>query len=170
MFQQTDIEVANKTSRANGAVGQRAITPKQVREYLELFCSKEDTTVLDFGAGKTAAHQRALLELGWAVTAHEFGDNIDVRFHNELALMNRYDVVYASNVLNVQSSVDMARTTIEQIAGAVKNNGCFFGNYPSSPRKSDISGYDMVKLLQEQFSLVHRVGGTVSAPLWMCKK
>jgi len=170
MFDQADIEVANKTSRANGAVGKKAITPKHVCEYLELFRDKKTTTILDFGAGKTAAHARDLLADGWAVTAHEFGDNINRDFHCENALERTYDVIYASNVLNVQSNTAMARETINQAATALNIGGHFFANYPSSPRKSNITGYDMVKLLQEQFSLVHRVAGTPSAPLWLCCK
>jgi len=170
MFNQTDIEVSNKTSRANGAGGKNAIVPRYVREYLELFYDKEDTMVLDFGAGKAAAHAQAMLDDGWMVTAYEFGDNIDPRVHNELALMQQYDIVYASNVLNVQSGHDMAYTTIKQIADVVKENGVFFANFPASPRKSTINARGMEILLLEQFGAVYCVGGTASAPLWMCEK
>jgi len=170
MFAQEDIAVANKTSRANGAVGSRAITPKFVRQHVELFYDKEDTMILDFGAGKRAAHAQALLEIGFLVTAYEFGENIDPRVHNELALMQTYHIVYASNVLNVQSGFTMARATIKQVADVVKEDGVFFANYPASPRKSDITPKEMMQLLLEQFSTVYRVGGTTSAPLWQCEK
>lgn len=170
MFNQADIEVANKTSRNSGAVGKNAIVPRFVRQHLELFFDKEDTMVLDFGAGKTAAHAQALLEDGFNVLAYEFGDNIDPRVHCELALMNKYDIVYASNVLNVQSGFDMARATIKQVADVVKEDGKFFCNFPASPRKSDISVDEMACLLLEEFIVVSRVGGTTSAPLWMCTK
>jgi len=170
MFAQTDIEVANKTSRANGAVGKNAITPRFVREHVELFFDKEDTMILDFGAGKAAAHAQAMLADGFMVTAYEFGENIDPRVHNELALMQTYHIVYASNVLNVQSGFDMARATIKQVADVVKEDGKFFANFPSSPRKSDITPKEMLRLLLEQFFFVSRVGGTASAPLWMCEK
>jgi hypothetical protein len=170
MFAQEDIQVANKTSRANGAVGAKAIVPRHVRGFIESFYNKETTTVLDFGAGKTAAHAQALLADGWMVTAYEFGDNIDPRVHNELALMQTYDIVYASNVLNVQSNVEMARATIKQIVSVVKKSGHFFANFPSSPRKSDITSDEMADLLKEQFGAVYQVGGTKSAPLWTCFK
>ena len=169
MFQQEDITVANKTSRANGAVGKNAIVPRKVREYLAQFGS-DATTILDFGAGKTAAHAEAMKQDGWAVTAHEFGDNIDPRFHNELALTQVYDVVYASNVLNVQSGVDMARATIKQVANVVIEDGVFFANFPQSPRKSDMTPKKLGQLLLEQFATIHRVGGSASAPLWICIK
>ena len=167
MFAQQDIQVANKTSRTNGAVGKNAIVPRKVREYLGAYCD-EEITILDFGAGKTAAHQQAMLQDGWAVTAYEFGDNVDPRFHNELALMQTYDIVYASNVLNVQSGFDMARATIKQVADVVVTGGVLFANYPASPRKSEITPKEMEWLLMEQFGAVTRVGGIKSATLWMC--
>lgn len=170
MFAQEDIVVANKTSRANGAIGKNAITPRYVREHIELFFDKEDTMVLDFGAGKAAAHAQAMLADGFMVTAYEFGENIDPRVHNELALMQTYHIVYASNVLNVQSGFAMARATIKQVADVVKKDGKFFANFPSSPRKSDMTPKEMVQLLLEQFDTVERVGGTASAPLWVCGK
>jgi len=170
MFAQEDIQVANATSRANGAVGKNAITPRYVREHIALFYDKEDTMVLDFGAGKAAAHAQAMLADGFMVTAYEFGENIDPRVHNELALMQTYHIVYASNVLNVQSGFAMARATIKQIADVVKEDGKFFANYPATPRKSDMTPKEMVQLLLEQFEFVFRVGGTASAPLWMCVK
>jgi hypothetical protein len=169
MFKQEDIAVANATSRTNGAVGANALVPRAVREYLYDFNTKEGT-ILDFGAGKHAAHAQSLIAEGYQVLAHEFGDNIDPRVHCELALMNKYDVVYASNVLNVQSSIKMARATIAQVADVTLETGVFFANYPTSPRKSDITPKRMIQLLLEQFKNVIRVKGTASAPVWMCTK
>ncbi len=170
MFNQKDVEVANKTSRNSPAIGGKAIVPKYVREHLELFCEPEDTLILDFGAGKTAAHARALLNDGWYCTAHEFGANVDNRYHNPLALSHDYHIVYASNVLNVQSSERMARETIKQIADTLKDGGCFFTNYPRDPCKSCLHPDEMADLLFEQFTIIKRIGGSAQAPLWMCTK
>lgn len=170
MFAQEDIAVANKTSRANGAVGKNAITPRFVRQHVEMFYNKKDTMILDFGAGKQAVHTRAMLADGFLVTAWEFGDNVNPQFHNECALMQKYYIAFASNVLNVQSSVAMARATINQAAAVLYDNGKLFANYPASPRKSDITVKEMEQLLLEKFDFVTRVDGTVNAPLWMCKK
>lgn len=168
MFNEAHVAVANATSRTNGAIGAKAIVPRVVREYLGY--PDDDTMILDFGAGKHAVHAQALLEDGHNVLAHEFGDNIDPRVHCELALMNKYDIVYASNVLNVQSTTLMARATLRQIANATKEGGVFFANYPSSPRKSDMTAKKMVQLLLEQFTTVVRVEGTAPAPVWKCIK
>jgi hypothetical protein len=170
MFNQEDITVANKTSRNNGAVGRGAITPRWVRNWVNAVYEKADTMILDFGAGKAAAHAQAMLADGFMCTAYEFGDNVDKRFHNELALMQKYHIVYASNVLNVQSGFAMTRETLKQIADVLLDDGDFIANYPASPRKSDMTTGEMAQLLSEQFSTVSRVGGTPSAPLWLCGK
>jgi len=170
MFAQKDIAIANATSRTNGAVGANAITPRKVRKYLSMFDNK-DGTILDFGAGKHAAHAQALRDEGYTVIAHEFGDNFSFDYHDPAALFYKYDVVYASNVLNVQTGLAMARATIKQVADVVDHHGVFIANYPTSPRKSDITPKEMVQLLLEQFNTVTRMQGTTaSAPVWLCTK
>lgn len=168
MFNKSDILVANKTSRNSPVIGGKAIVPKAVREHLELFCDKANTLILDFGAGKTAAHAEALKAAGWQVTAYEFGDNVDKRYHNPLALSQKYHIVYASNVINTQSDEKMARKTIGQIADVLKEGGKLFCNYPISPRKSLLCTGKIADLLFEEFNVVKRVGGSAQAPLWTC--
>ena len=168
MFNQTDIEVANKTSRNNGAVGANAITPRYVREIIDTEYEKEDTRILDFGAGKAAAHAMAMRKDGYDISAFEFGDNFNPRIHTLLALAHTYHIVYASNVLNVQSGAEMAKETIKLIADVLLDDGEFIANYPASPRKSDLTAKEMEMLLRQQFKFVERVGGSASAPLWTC--
>ena len=171
MYNQADVAVANATSRTNGAVGANAIVPRKVREYLADFSNKEGT-ILDFGAGKHAAHAQALRDEGYTnVTAYEFGDNVNPQLHDVDALERKYDVVYASNVLNVQSHLAMMAMTIRKIADAVNPMGVFIANYPQSPRKSNLTPSEVVELLEEQFETVIRMKGTTaSAPVWMCMK
>jgi len=169
MYDQKDIETANKTSRNSSAIGAKAITPKFVMQYLKT-CKKADTTILDFGAGKAAAHAQTLLKQGWKCTAYEFGDNTNPDLHDKKALARKYNIVYASNVLNTQSNITMALETIEQVLNVVKKNGIFVCNYPLSPRKADITVEKMVSLLSKHFKTITRVGGTKTAPLWKCKK
>lgn len=45
------ITTANKTSRNSPAIGQKALTPKVARQYMENNFKKDDTLILDFGAG-----------------------------------------------------------------------------------------------------------------------
>jgi hypothetical protein len=166
-----EIEIANKTSRNSPAIGAKAITPRMVRQYIEENgLDKEAIQILDFGAGKAAAHAQKFVEEGFQCLAYEFGDNVDPRVHCELALYNKYDIVYASNVLNVQSSMTMFGETIIQIKQVMKDDGVFFANFPLQPRKMELKGWELHSKLREYFKDVIRVGGTSQAPLWLMKK
>jgi hypothetical protein len=160
-FDAEAIKIANSTSRTSGAVGAKAITPR----YVESIANAKQT-VLDFGSGKDAAHAKRLREKGLNVTAHEFGDNQNEN-HDPDALSRQYDHVYASNVLNVQSSKPMMHETLNQIHRAVKKGGSFTGNFPMSPRKADDIDADHVhQELEKRFETVKRVGGSKKAPLF----
>jgi SAM-dependent methyltransferase len=134
-FDRDAVEIANRTSRSRGAVGAKAVTPRVVRNLVG-----KHRKILDFGAGKDAAHAEALRADGYDVTAHEFGANVREGLHDPQALRHGpYDVAYASNVLNVQSSEAMLLKTLQQIHRALRNGGVFIGNFPGSPRK--IAGF-----------------------------
>jgi len=168
---QEEIEIANKTSRNTPAIGAKALTPQFVRAYID----KHDNAkckfrILDFGAGKTAAHTLALINDGYYCTAHEFGDNADIHYHNTSALARFYDVVFASNVLNTQSSEEMLRETLGQIVGTVKKGGVFFANYPLSPRKCTLLAGEVEDILNQYFTTVYFEGGNIKAPVWKCIK
>jgi hypothetical protein len=160
------ITVANKTSRHSPAVGAKALTPQTARIFLESRFPDRDADVLDFGAGKTAMHAQAFVKDGWNVLAHEFGDNIDPRVHCELAMLNKYDVVYASNVLNVQSDEAMLRETLRQVKSVMKEGAVFFANYPLSPRKSGMSVEEVHSIIEEEFIFAKEVAGKKNAPVW----
>ena len=172
MFTMEEIKIANATSRSNGASAKnkdgsvRAIVPKYVAEHI----NKEDS-ILDFGAGKAALHTQWLKELGFNATAYDFGNNVIEGLHDKDALSKRYKVIMASNVINVSSSLEMLIETLNQINNSLVPGGKFVVNYPSSPRKMDLSAAEMGMVIQNIFGgLVTRVGGTSSAPLWLvCK-
>ncbi len=168
-FEKSEIEIANKTSRTIGAVGAKAIVPRYVEEIESNFNNKEKRKILDFGAGKDAAHTIRLREKGFDVTAHEFGDNQKEGLHDPKALDKKYDHVYASNVLNVQSSKRMMSKTLDQIHDSLKKNGLFTANFPTSPRKSeDIDIEYILSELQKRFENAEIVKGfgTKQAPLF----
>lgn len=164
------ITVANKTSRNSPAVGAKALTPKMVRTFVDNNKGKKGTSILDFGAGKHAIHAQALQDEGYFCMAYEFGDNVDPELHATLALSNKYDVVYASNVLNVQSDEAMLVETIKQVKSVMKHNSTFFANYPLDPRKSGLSTQEVFDILCDCFSNVMWVDGKKNAPVWMMEK
>ena len=172
MFNEMEIKIANATSRSNGASAInkdgsiRAIVPKYVAEHI----NKEDS-LLDFGAGKSAVHTKWLREQGFNAVAYDFGDNLIEGVHDKDALRKQYKVIMASNVLNVQSSLDMLFTTLNQIYNSLESGGEFICNYPASPRKLLLAASDLREILQSIFKgKIERVGGTASAPLWKVQK
>ena len=173
MYTLEEIKVANSTSRSGGAtaIGKdgtiKAIVPIFVQKNVDKQCS-----VLDFGAGKAAMHTKWLKDNGFKnVTAYDFGANSIEGVHDWTALARKYDVVFASNVLNVQISMEMLMETLDNIWHVVKNGGKFICNYPSSPRKMDMSANELKGIIQIKFGAdVEMVGGTRSAPLWQVVK
>ena len=155
-----EIAKANASSRNLGAVGRKAITPRYVQETV-----KPNDTVLDFGSGKHAAHTKKLRAEGIDVTAHEFGPNVEEGIHDPQALSRKYDTVFASNVLNVQSGKRMLNSTLRQIKGSALKRAVF--NYPESPRYGKMSTEEVAKEIKNVFGVEPvRVGGSNSAPLW----
>lgn len=159
-FKPGEVSVANATSRSGGAIGKGALVPKLARRM----ASKQDR-ILDFGAGKTAQHTQQLRQAGYNVTAHDFGDNSQPGIHDPNALKREYDLVFASNVLNVQSSPEMLNKTLGQIAGATKPGKAAIANFPASPRKNRLSAAQVVQIARRKFRQVDQVGGSSDAPI-----
>jgi hypothetical protein len=160
-FRPSEVEIANRTARAHGAVGGKAVVPRYVEET-----SRKSERILDFGAGPEAVHTMHLRESGFRhVDAFDFGTNFHPDVHNPRALTMEYDTVFASNVLNVQSSKAMLRKTVDELAQAVAPEGRLVANLPASPRKMAIDPARLTKILSKRFCEVKRVGGTPSAPL-----
>lgn len=124
--------------------------------------------VLDFGAGWKAVHAEKLKQHGWNVLAWDFGRNFDSKVHHPRALDLKYEIVYASNVLNVQSTEHALRGTIAQLASVTHPKyGVCFCNYPKAPRKADFSAEKIRFFLSECFYVVRDLryrGNTI----WGC--
>ena len=158
------IKTVNATYRATGSIGPKAIVPKLVPGV-----AKKTDRILDFGAGTKAIHTMALRQQGYNVTAFDIGANIDPAIHDPNALAKRWDVVYASNVMNVQPSRSDLAGLIGLFASIVKKGGALIANYPPSPRKSGLTVAEVDALLRMKFATVARVPG-VSSPTWICRK
>lgn len=158
------VRTVNATYRATGSIGPKAIVPKIVPQV----ATKADK-ILDFGAGTKAIHTVALRKQGYNVTAYDIGANLDPAIHDPKALSKKWDVVYASNVLNVQPSPRDLFGLVDLLASLVKRGGTLIANYPPSPRKSGVSVKELDTLLQKHFSDISRVKG-VSSPTWICRK
>lgn len=125
--------------------------------------------ILDFGAGWRAYHSVKMRALGLDVTAHDFGRNFDPALHLPYHELGRFDVVMASNVVNVHSTVRGIERTIAQLADVTLHSGFCVVNYPESPRKfSTFKPAQVERVLQQFFGVVERIPGR-SCPLWVCR-
>lgn len=161
-----EINIAKATSRSAGA---SAIKDGKIRAIVPLWVEQnidKNKIILDFGAGKGATSTKYLLSKGFDVAAYDLWCGNGDELLDKYALDRQYDVVFASNVLNVQSSLSMLNETLKQIYDTVKDGGEFICNYPQSPRKMLLSETDIEGFLLSIFSSVERVGGTKSAPIW----
>jgi hypothetical protein len=125
---------------------------------------------LDYGAGKEATHTKKLRREGLDVVAYDFGENL-TRFHDRDALEFSYEVVIASNVLNVQSTKRMLAQTLDELERACAPGAILVCNYPASPRylpEVDAKGIER-RLARRGFSVLN-VGGTKQAPVFRCVK
>ena len=172
MFNEMEIKIANATSRTNGASARnkdgsiRAIVPKYVFEHID-----KNDSILDFGAGKDAVHTKWLRDEGFNIVAYDFGDNCIKGLHDKDALQKQYKVIMASNVLNVSSSMKMLMETLRQIYNSLEFGGQFICNYPTSPRKLELTAKDLKEIIQSMFKgQIEMVGGSNSAPLWKVSK
>ncbi|MCB1713186.1 MAG: hypothetical protein KDH96_12150, partial [Candidatus Riesia sp.] len=147
-----ETRIMNSTSRTNkegkGSVGYRAVVPT----FVEMIACKKDL-ILDYGAGKYPLHAFRLKEKGYNVKSYDFGNNFDPTLHDKDALQHKYDVIYASNVLNVQLSEEIMRETIEEIKSLMKPQSIFIANYPRKPRKNDIDFRRVKKILSDYFEV-----------------
>ena len=107
---------------------------------------------------------------GFDVVAYDLWCGEGDELLNKYALDRQYDVVFASNVINVQSSMEMLRETLTQIYKATKYGGEFICNYPSSPRKMNMTTDGIARIIKEAFGNVENVGGTKSSPIWRIRK
>jgi 16S rRNA A1518/A1519 N6-dimethyltransferase RsmA/KsgA/DIM1 with predicted DNA glycosylase/AP lyase activity len=125
-FTEDEIREVNKTCKG-GFVGKRCIVIRWIEQNIP---SSSNLTFLDYGAGKKALQTMQLREKGYNVTAYEIGKNFNSDIHDINALDKKYDLVYASNVLNVQKDLNMLIKTLEEIKSL---EGIFIYNIPKSP-------------------------------------
>ena len=173
-MQTNPIKRANRSARSSGAVGRFPLCYRALRDLTQGQFILDDSSlpkgeVLDFGAGPDAIHTKMLREDGYEVTAYDFGDNVTSEIDAQ-ALTRSYEIVIASNVLNVQEE-ELIEVTLNQLFDSVKPGGCLLWNYPSSPRYMGLSTRQMIqRVMSLGFVASRRVGGTSSGPVYLCWK
>jgi hypothetical protein len=154
--------------------GKGPLIPRWVYNYVD---SQEDLHILDFGAGAGAVQVAALRELGYKIDGYEWppepGDNskrskqyyasVEAGLLNPKALDQGWDMILASNVMNVQRSWGCFHVTMEDLKDLLdgRPHAEFVTNLASEPRviwdKARAEGYDELEsLLVYHFEVVER--------------
>jgi hypothetical protein len=134
-----------RTARSNGSVGKNAILPNHILSIPSL----KYHLILDFGCGPAAIHVKMLRDNGFKFV---FGKDL-VPLENseyEVACLLPWHLIYASNVLNVQTSFSDLQDTIREIS-ELAELGVVYLNYPVSPRKLKLSVEEMHNILKNFF-------------------
>ncbi len=148
MLTEEETKLVNKTSRGKGAVGRNALVPKVVLKLAKDTGNMAKQEVIDFGAGKEAIHTKWLRKKGLNVEAHEIGDNSNYRIHNVCATLHPYDIVMASNILNVQPTYHALKETLMELRCLTRPYGMLVCNYPAVPRKLPLNTEEMELILE----------------------
>lgn len=166
MFTEEEIKIANSTYRSKGSsvYDKDGNVRSVVAKYVAANISK-DKKILDYGCGSEFIQGKYLQKLGFNVSAWDFGENKPEDC--VVTLEQIYDVVYASNVLNVISSEEMLLKTLDQIYDCLNDGGVFIANYPASPRKMQCSAASIGQIICGKFGCnANIVAGGKSAPVW----
>lgn len=145
------IKCMNKTY--SKTFSQKSLLPKYIASA---FKDMKFVKILDYGAGKDAFGTMMLRDEGFNVTAYDVGENCIEGVHDPMALHKKYDLVFASNVINVQPSYEDIRYVLKEIYLSMENHlgygySAFYCNLPESPRKCDIDNVKLRELLSEVF-------------------
>lgn len=166
MFTEEEIKIANRTYRSKGPSvydkdgNIRSVVARYVAENIS-----QSRKILDYGCGPEFIQGRYLKMLGFDVDGWDFGANKPKECVETLEQI--YDVVYASNVLNVISSINMLDETVSQIYNCLNSYGMFIANYPSSPRKMKFCADVIEQMICNKFGCAAvLVAGSKSAPVW----
>jgi len=149
-----ETERAIRSARSKGAVGKNAIVPRILPQLMRSIPpSNTPKAILDFGCGKDMIHVNALREQGFNVEGYDISLP-----ETEIFIKGRnYDIIYLSNVLNVQSTEEMIEDLINDVWYRLHPSGYLVANYPQSPRYLGWSTEKMLKWLQFNFASVVRV-------------
>lgn len=141
----------NRTARSSGAVGGKAQTPQVLARQES---QNKNASILDFGSGPQALQTIFLRSQGYTnVESYEIGCNKMDWIHSDI-LGKTYDIVFASNVLNVQPDCTSGYMLINELAGHVQPRGTLYVNFPKSPRKNNLTEKNIEFFLREYFSSV----------------
>lgn len=151
-FSKKQVEKVNKTYDKYGF--NSSIPPKYIiRMALKFLLKHPNSLVLDYGAGKDPKIAKLLKNKGFSVVAHDIGDN-QTHQHHKKALNNKYDLVIAHNVLNIQDDKSMLNKSLEQIKDVLKPGGLLIASFPDYPKELDVNRKEFMEIFKLHFSVL----------------
>ena len=155
----------------------RQILPKFVIEHAKKIRRKpSNIKILDFGAGRDIFGTKMIREAGFDCTAWEIGANFNKELHDYHALKRKYDIVFASNVLNVQPTIEDTIAIMVDVRNNLlveqERGGYFFCNFPMKPRHNGMTDMQLEMHLKSVFNRWDKYGNLVEkvAPMvWKCQ-
>ena len=173
-----ELNIARKTSRTQryspDKIKGRGFGEAVVPSFAIELANKNDT-ILDFGAGKHPYYVLKYRDLGYNIYGWDLPESMsfwEQEYPNEdikpKGLNHQFDLVYASNVLNVAPNENFLRNlTLNYILKALKSNGTFIGNFPLNPRKNpEMTTEKMYNILKEYFNDVEYIK---NKKIFICK-
>jgi len=141
-----DKKLLSATART-GALGKRETL---VEQYLtETYRPDKKRRILDFGCGAYANSVKRLRKLGYKISGYDFcpetpvgqesyEKNLDEGFilPEEEIVIRRWELILASNVLNIQPSLGAFYKTIGSIKATAKEDSKIIVNFPRDPRRN----------------------------------
>lgn len=151
-FAKKQMQKANDTYHHYGFGSSLPFKPvlKLILKYLQ---KHPKAKVLDYGAGKDPLLTKMLKSKGFNTTAHDFGVN-QTSNHDKQALNSKYDLVIATNVLNVQQDKTMLNKALEQIKDVLVHNGTLIATFPKLPNETGITQKEFKEIFKLHFGIV----------------
>lgn len=147
-------EKAIRSARSSGAVGKNAIVPRIIPKLV----GTGGRRILDFGCGADMIHVVELQKQGLFVVGYDWSLPETKKFITD----ELYDIIYLSNVLNVQSSEEMLEDLFKTVISCMRYMGFVVANYPYEPRYLGWSTKEMLEWLQVKFTDVIRLNKSLA--------
>ena len=160
------IKRVNKTY--SKTFSQRQILPNYISIVFE---NMKWLKILDYGAGKDAFGTIMLREKGFDVTAYDIGKNYVEGLHDSQALTKKYGLIFASNVINIQSSHEDIINILQEVNLCMKNKldygySEFYFNIPLKPRKYNFD--NIIELSDQVFG--KNMSKLIYGEIYKCSK
>lgn len=145
------IHKMNSTARSAGAVGLNSIIVKIIKSLID-----KNKKILDYGSGPNLIQTKQLVDCGFNVKSWDIGNNLtNSNYFIKKLESNSFDVVFASNVLNVQENEERIKFVIDEVFDTTKNIAIL--NFPNSPNYTGLNIHNILYLLQLQFKSVFSI-------------